>query len=170
MYIYGGVTSNDKLSDAILTARTDNPLEWTISETKLPYALSHAHIVQDPESISIFGGRTIQGESRKVIYTHTDHPAEFKTDGREMHVKLRPDPVIVGSFVYLVGGYDKSGLTDKICQAPVKEQYMWSYVRGCTLPFPMKDAMVITCNRAIYVFGGCSAEGAINKIMTIQGA
>ena len=86
-----------------------------------------------------------------------------------MHVKLRPDPVIVGSQVYLIGGYDKSGLTDKICQAPLKEQYMWDYVKNCQLSFPLKDAMVIALNRTIFVFGGCSKEGASNKIMVITG-
>lgn len=170
IYIYGGVTADDKLSDVILTASTDNPLEWAISDTTLPYPLSHAYIVQYSESLSIFGGRTAKGNSRKVIYAHTDYPLDFRTDGREMHVKLRPDPIIIGSYVYLVGGYDKSGLTDKICQAPVREQYMWDYVKGCKLPFPVKDAIVITYNRTIYAYGGCSSEGASNKIMVITGA
>jgi N-acetylneuraminic acid mutarotase len=187
-YVIGGLNASGAPTDTVYAGTvTEGTLQsWEPkNDLRLPKALSGASAIAATNGMWVLGGRTADKKPSATVYraklNATQNPPAL---GKWEEVAQLPLPearsdavgVLVGNFIYVLGGEGPSGITNKILRLRINQTgdpaqgaagapEGWALTQAASqeLPEPRTEAGGYTSNGAIYVVGGRDATGKIRN-------
>lgn len=185
-YVIGGLDASGAPTDAVYRGKVESGAltGWEpVDSMKLPQPLSGATAVATARGFYLLGGRGSDGALSQVVYRSILGDAQPPvlgawTDAAQLRL---PEPrasapgVVVGEFIYLLGGEGPNGPTRSVMRLEIttagepRSAAGSAAPRGWAMPGPGQDAQnlpgervgatVYTANSAVYVIGGADAGG-----------
>ena len=162
IYVMGGVADSG-LTDAVYigTIGDDGDVTWTTSAHTLPVAIT-ATSVMSGNRIYVMGGDDDQGFKHNTVYIGTigdDGDVTWTTSANTLPTVIsNANSVSSGNKIYVMGGYDGSGLTDAVYIGTISDDGDVTWTTSAnTLPVALSYATSVLSGNKIYVVGGGDA-------------
>jgi hypothetical protein len=160
IYFFGGYNGT-VYTNTIYSAPVSDPTTWTDTGKKLPGITGGFG-----NGVAIIGGYIYifdGGGNGKIYRAPVSDPTTWVDTG-----KLAPESdidhiAVIGSNIYMFGGYVAGVQTNKIFIAPVSDPTTWTNT-GKVLPSIVVVSQMATINGYIYIFGGYTGSGYLNTI------
>lgn len=183
-YVVGGLDAAGAPTDTVFIGAVENGVltGWEANEEmRLPQPLSEASAVATPAGLYVFGGRGADGPLATVYRSELNEAGTALGAWQEMGQFALPEPrasaagLLIGNYVYLVGGEGPNVATEAIYRLQVDSQGVpiesgeqqvaqtagWATApAGQALPAARTRATAFSSNGGIYVIGGLDASGA----------
>ena len=158
VYLFGGFNGS-AYTDAIYRAPVTDPTSWTSTGTTIPSALWASEIAIIGEYVYLFGGRLTNTIYRAPV---TD-PTSWINTGATLpnSVLSHSQSVVVGDYVYLLGGFNGSSYLNIIYRAPITDPTSWTNTE-VTLPSDLGASQIALVDEYVYFFGGI--DGSVDNV------
>jgi N-acetylneuraminic acid mutarotase len=170
VYLFGGTTDATfgTPTNAVLSAPTSNPLNWTNDGYILPKNLHHSQLGIIDGYMYLFGGYDGYGPSKAILSAPTSSPLSWSDTGQTL-----PDPLygsqlaIVDGYAILFGGLTTNNTTTKnIYSAPINTPTTWSFTSF--LPFPCFYGQFATVGNQGFLFTPTDGYVSPTRILRCQ--
>lgn len=157
---------------AVVDFNLPNPLEWITSYRTMSEEVYNSQFAILDGYAYMFGGTSDgygedgYGTISRIFRMDLNNPADWEDTGATL-----PGPLclssfaIVGSIMYLFGGFVGGGPTDVIYYAPIASPLNWSQtISGANLPKKIYGSSIAVTTNFLYMYGGFEVNFASEVI------
>ncbi|MGH7156500.1 MAG: Kelch repeat-containing protein [Candidatus Saccharimonadales bacterium] len=162
VYLFGGATNvgGTTFTSAIQSASTATPTTWSTAAGTIPTTLVGSQVAVIGGYVYLFGGynggytgliyrASISNPGASGAWTSTGTSTGSAMSGAQL--------LIIGNYIYLLGGQPGGSTTTQILKAPINNPELWSNANA-TLPGALTYSSAAIVGNAAYMFGGNSSN------------
>ena len=172
VYLLGGYNDSG-VTKAVLTApiNLDGTLGTWTTASPLPKPLAYSQTIVTKSRVYLLGGRNANGKVTNAVLTTPINPdgtlGTWTTAPSLPNNLQSSQAVVTKNRVYLLGGYNHTGITNAILTAPINlDGTLGTWTTVSPLPNTLCDSQVIVTKNRVYLLGGTDDGGPTNAVLT----